>query len=1460
MVLSQLVSAMVDEPDFVDLKPIEFIENCVEKLDCVESWEQVQEFKNTDLLELECCLNVLNYLVRDLNENQELLALREIATEEMDVWIELIFSVAVAMVSCTNTTIRSKLSHDLLPNLLRWKQQSKCKEKQIYWCEMLWKRTLEIFGLPATNLLRLEIYGLIARFFDFYFGLDEGVQKPEIRQDLRFEQDFFKILQSGLQSNDSLARKYSSYIFKRIIDFTEKYPETVQREWTPFFQWDFKQSKYYSECWEDWFLLYDIMHENVIHLVDPVLPRFEILLNADFGMDASWWILLFYRGFQNETSSVKKGLLEYIFTRQDKNTLNKLGVEQGFMFGALFKTVDSTALFAVPTQGALVSPFGENFRSFIYRLVQSFEQEDAKADFLRHLIHHISHVIGSPAPILYVMEALAEVDPVSAWGPEELKSFRVLVDRHRNFNIATTKQFLRKLGISVTVKLANTALLSFSDIAKTVSSLVNEFPIKVSSQEFKLIHQWLENDASKNKSLDSIRDGLKERIKTYVCELKSEDIPESVLRSQANVLARVSVFTVSNKEGHVDRSNLLELLSVFIENLKNPSSDKIVFARLLTLLEPLWENFDVCFDQTFVFAEAIQLDDETMLNILSRMGDNYLNKEEENIVDEDVVELYLSLTRRILSKSVLSKENKIRAIQNYHEKCVDLLKYRSPSVDSNCEMSKPFHIRLINVIYQVSADLNNFGLDYDDSMISLVHGLQMKRTQDAIRERSWGDVIASFIRYKWECVESIVHYATIAKKNDLTKKCFDPIELYEVAIDQLESASEMCGEAIISSFGPLLAFPWEKSVDLINRCVDLAIELMKENINQSKTFPLLIKAFISVIFQPQLLSMPQLNQNDGPIKRALNMVLETGDLKPFIVAQAADLLHDYWSTFTPEACESMQQYAPEFAKLAVFGPLRDREDQKLEAAVSLKLANEDELSEADGTAAIVFTQNDYLVRVYMNNLLLRLDVDNEQHKIFANTLLDSFFKYMGDDALFEYMYTSTAEHRLKLRVGCSSLLLIDLATEDKVDQYLEILFEITKKETVTSVRCYLEWAIIKLLSRFPNRLALYYEKLSNPDHKPNYVISLLTISFTLGSCLPEDSLQGYFEEIFVRLLPWLITNHFTIRLFGYGAWQHNWKRCIDRGYGALLENNKYLDAMGKFMEIYVDCIKFFDKIKSQFYMSRFDPVQDFNVEFIFRQMMTEFQVIDNEKIGSKAFFRVNSEIVKRCPFENPARKTFYTAADPTELIGLEEEPIVDTPQTTTTEDVYQKKIMPWEMMLETDMDLTKNLVKKNRRRNDLIVVASLVDRLPNLAGLCRTCEIFNASQLVVPTLKIKEDVGFTSVSVSSERWMPMIEVAEPDVAAYLQSKREEGYVICGLEQTTTSATLGNYEFPEKCILLLGKERQGVPADLLQMLDVTIEIPQYGITRSLNVHVSGAICIYEYTKQMQWRQQATINSS
>lgn len=148
MFITQLISAMETEPDFVDLKPMDFIESSIEQLNCRSQWDQVQTSitvqgtTNNVLLDLECCLDILNRFVRDLNENQELLSLKnvtEAAQTEIRYWMELIFTIAVAMIPCTNSTIRSKLSHELLPNLLRWQQNSIQNielNKQVYWCEV----------------------------------------------------------------------------------------------------------------------------------------------------------------------------------------------------------------------------------------------------------------------------------------------------------------------------------------------------------------------------------------------------------------------------------------------------------------------------------------------------------------------------------------------------------------------------------------------------------------------------------------------------------------------------------------------------------------------------------------------------------------------------------------------------------------------------------------------------------------------------------------------------------------------------------------------------------------------------------------------------------------------------------------------------------------------------------------------------------------------------------------------------------------------------------------------------------------------------------------------------------------------------------------------------------------------------------------------------------------------------
>ncbi len=65
---------------------------------------------------------------------------------------------------------------------------------------------------------------------------------------------------------------------------------------------------------------------------------------------------------------------------------------------------------------------------------------------------------------------------------------------------------------------------------------------------------------------------------------------------------------------------------------------------------------------------------------------------------------------------------------------------------------------------------------------------------------------------------------------------------------------------------------------------------------------------------------------------------------------------------------------------------------------------------------------------------------------------------------------------------------------------------------------------------------------------------------------------------------------------------------------------------------------------------------------------------------------------------------------------------------------YQRKILPWEKVDESFEDM--NARQARRKRHDIILVASLIEKMPNLGGLCRTCEIFNVSTLVVPSIKV----------------------------------------------------------------------------------------------------------------------------
>lgn len=103
-------------------------------------------------------------------------------------------------------------------------------------------------------------------------------------------------------------------------------------------------------------------------------------------------------------------------------------------------------------------------------------------------------------------------------------------------------------------------------------------------------------------------------------------------------------------------------------------------------------------------------------------------------------------------------------------------------------------------------------------------------------------------------------------------------------------------------------------------------------------------------------------------------------------------------------------------------------------------------------------------------------------------------------------------------------------------------------------------------------------------------------------------------------------------------------------------------------------------------------------------------------------------------------------------------------------------------IVELQIDANKQL----NEQKQIIVVASFINKLANLGGLSRTCEIFNASGLAVSNANIVNESEFQALSMASHKILPIFEVKPEAVLEYLKDCRSKGFSIVAAEQTSRS--------------------------------------------------------------------------
>ncbi len=150
-----------------------------------------------------------------------------------------------------------------------------------------------------------------------------------------------------------------------------------------------------------------------------------------------------------------------------------------------------------------------------------------------------------------------------------------------------------------------------------------------------------------------------------------------------------------------------------------------------------------------------------------------------------------------------------------------------------------------------------------------------------------------------------------------------------------------------------------------------------------------------------------------------------------------------------------------------------------------------------------------------------------------------------------------------------------------------------------------------------------------------------------------------------------------------------------------------------------------------------------------------------------------------------------------------------------------------------------------------IVVLDNVRSQHNIGSVFRSADAFAAEMLIL--------CGICATPPSSEIRKAALGAEESVIWRYhantldaVKELRGQGYRIVSVEQTENSTSLEQFspQAAEKYAFIFGNEVKGVAQQVVDISDLTIEIPQFGSKHSLNVSVSVGVVLWKVAMVIQ----------
>ena len=164
----------------------------------------------------------------------------------------------------------------------------------------------------------------------------------------------------------------------------------------------------------------------------------------------------------------------------------------------------------------------------------------------------------------------------------------------------------------------------------------------------------------------------------------------------------------------------------------------------------------------------------------------------------------------------------------------------------------------------------------------------------------------------------------------------------------------------------------------------------------------------------------------------------------------------------------------------------------------------------------------------------------------------------------------------------------------------------------------------------------------------------------------------------------------------------------------------------------------------------------------------------------------------------------------------------------------------------TDERLSKIEHFSQESSDFVLPVMEDVYQFRNAAAIVRSVEACGFHHVVA----LEEENVFNpnlKVTKGAETWVQVEKM--PNNLDSLKEIKSRGYRILAVSPEKNATMLPDYEVKEPIALVFGTELEGVSDEILDFADETLAIPMFGFTKSFNVSVAAAICMYELKQKL-----------